>query len=89
MSRIASLGGRRNMLLVLVLVLAGAALFLVPPQPAQASVCNPNLGVCSGSDVIYYNNAKHGKQVGECDCDDCTGEQTAFFVVVPICCPCD
>jgi hypothetical protein len=89
MSRIASSGSRRIALLVLVLALTGAALILVPPPPAAALVCNPNLGLCNGTDVTYYNNAKHGKVVGQCDCGNCTGEETDFFISIEHCCPCD
>jgi hypothetical protein len=89
MSRIASMGGRRSALLVLVLALAGAALFLASPRPAAALVCNPNLGMCYGTNITYYNNAKLGKKVGECDCGNCTGEETDYFISLPACCPCD
>jgi hypothetical protein len=89
MSRIASLGSWRTVLLVLAFALTGAALFLAPSHPAAALVCNPNLGLCLGTDVTYYNNANHGKKVGECDCGNCTGEETAYFISLPKCCPCD
>lgn len=89
MSRIASLGSWRTVLLVLALALTGAALILAPSHPAAALVCNPNLGQCYGTKVTYYNNAKHGTKVGECECGNCTGEETDYYISIPQCCPCD
>lgn len=89
MSRIASRGSRRIALLILALALTGAALFFAPPRQAEALVCNPNLGLCNGTNVTYYNDAKHSKKVGECDCGNCSGEETDFFISIPTCCSCD
>jgi hypothetical protein len=89
MSRLASLSSHRITLLALVLAALTATLSLMSPAPAAALICNPNLGSCLEYRTIYYSGPEHKKQVGECDCGNCTGQETDYFITLPQCCPCD
>jgi hypothetical protein len=89
MSRLASLSSRRIVLLALVLAALTSILSLMSPAPAAALICNPNNGSCLEYETIYYSGPEHKKQVGECSCGNCTGEETAYYITLPQCCPCD
>ncbi len=85
MSRFASLQSRIALLLILVAVIA--ALVLLPAAPAAASSQCPSRS-CLVTGAIYFNDANHDQEVGQCSCQHCTGEQTAYWQSVPACCPC-
>lgn len=89
MQRLPLLRSRRVVILVLAVAMAAATLFLAAPRQAAAIVCP--MGDYPSRNTIYFNDAKHSKEVGECfGCDGtCTGEQTSYYISLPTCCPGD
>jgi hypothetical protein len=89
MPRFPFLRHARVTLLALVLVAAAAMLLLVTPPPAAAVICGPDSYL--SANVTYYSGPKHKTEVGEyfgCT-GDLTGEETDYYISLPVCCPGD
>jgi hypothetical protein len=89
MPRFPFLRHARVTLLALVLVAAAAMLLLVTPPPAAALICGA--GNYPSVDVTYYSGPEHKKEVGEyfgC-AGDLTGQETDYYISLPVCCPGD
>jgi hypothetical protein len=89
MSRFRSLPRRRMILFALAIGAVAALLVLAAPQRAAAIICGPDS--YPSRNVIYYSGPKHEKQVGEyfgCT-GDLTGEETDYYISLPVCCPGD
>lgn len=83
MSQPAATLSRRATLLAFTLAVVLSILFLLPPRPAAAFICEDGY---PSYVILYYNNAQHTTVVGNCirSCTQvtCSGQQTIYSLTI-------